>query len=155
MTRKTRSDHGERRGLSTELQHCIKGLALQRPPLSIAVIHRQVSQLANDRQEKIPLYHQVYSIIKQVPAGLSTLAIQGNKAYSDQFDLVYRREADAPNAIWQADHTQLDILVQQENGEPSRPWLSIVIDDYSRSIAGYYRTFRHSDCPGAAAGHLS
>jgi transposase InsO family protein len=65
----------------------------------------------------------------------SGLAQQGSKAYSDQFDLVYRREAEAPNAIWQADHTLLDILVQQENGEPGRPWLSIVIDDYSRSIA--------------------
>ena len=146
LARKTRSDHGGRRGLSTELQHCIEGLALQRPPLSIAVIHRQVSQLAKNRQEKIPGYHQVYNIVKQVPDGLSVLARQGSKAYSDQFDLVYRREAEAPNAIWQADHTLLDILVQQENGEPGRPWLSIVIDDYSRSIAGYYLTW---DAPSA------
>lgn len=146
LARKTRSDQGKRRGLSVGLQQFIEGLALQKPLLPITAIHRQVSQLANDRQEKIPHYHQVYSIIKQVPDGLSTLATQGSKAYSDKFDLVYRREADAPNAIWQADHTLLDILVQQENGEPARPWLSIVIDDYSCSIAGYYLSW---DAPSA------
>lgn len=84
LARKTRSDHGERRGLSTELQHCIEGLALQRPPLSIAVIHRQVSQLARDRQEKIPGYHQVYSIVKQVPEGLSVLENPARGIFHDQ-----------------------------------------------------------------------
>ncbi|MBO0611441.1 helix-turn-helix domain-containing protein [Thiothrix fructosivorans] len=63
LTRKTRSDQGKRRGLSVGLQQFIEGLALQKPPLPITAIHRQVSQLANDRQEKIPHYHQVYSIM--------------------------------------------------------------------------------------------
>ena len=43
-----------------------------------------------------------------------TMAHEGSKAYSDRFDLVHRHEADAPNAIWQADHTELDILVKDE-----------------------------------------
>jgi len=45
-------------------------------------------------------------------------------------------------AIWQADHTLLDIWVLDENGQPARPWLSIILDDFSRAVAGYYLTFQ-------------
>jgi hypothetical protein len=44
--------------------------------------------------------------------------------YSDAFDLVHRREAERPNAIWQADHTLLDILVQRESENPAQPPLA-------------------------------
>jgi putative transposase len=49
---------------------------------------------------------------------------------------VYRAEAESPNAIWQADHTELDVLVK-DAGELRKPWLTIVLDDYSRAVAGY------------------
>jgi putative transposase len=55
--------------------------------------------------------------------------------------LVHRREATGPNAIWQADHTPLDILLVLPNGEAAKPWLSTVIDDYSRAVAGYFLSF--------------
>jgi putative transposase len=45
------------------------------------------------------------------------------------------------NAIWQADHAQLNIRLVGEDGQIARPWLTIVIDDYSRAIAGYYLGF--------------
>jgi putative transposase len=35
----------------------------------------------------------------------------------------------------------LSILLVREDGETARPWLTIVIDDYSRAIAGYYLGF--------------
>lgn len=40
-------------------------------------------------------------------------AYEGTKAYSEAFDLVHRREASGPNAIWQADHSSLDILLAE------------------------------------------
>jgi putative transposase len=57
--------------------------------------------------------------------------------YRERFELVYRREAAAPNEIWQADHTQLDILILDEQQRPLRPWLTVIEDDHSRAIAGY------------------
>jgi len=54
---------------------------------------------------------------------------------------VFRREASKSNAVWQVDHAQLDILLLWEDGTDARPWLTIVIDDYSRAIAGYYLGF--------------
>jgi len=67
------------------------------------------------------------------------LAHRGNKAYSEGFDLVHRREALKSNSIWQVDHAQLDIKLLREDGSVGRPWLTIVIDDYSRAVARLVR----------------
>jgi hypothetical protein len=67
----------------------------------------------------------------------ATLAHDGAKAYADRFGLLYRREASRPNEIWQADHTPLDRWIVDERGQAARPWLSIIMDDYSRSAVGY------------------
>jgi putative transposase len=119
----------------------VEGLALQRPPLSIAAIHRQVSTLAQQHGLRPPSYGLVYSIVQQLPAALTTLARKGTKAYAQRFDLLHRREAEAPNAIWQADHYQMDILVVRDGQPLAKPWLTVIQDDYSRAIAGYFLTF--------------
>lgn len=73
-----------------------------------------------------------------MPRGLVSLAHEGSKEYKQKFDLLYIREANYPNEIWQADHMLLDILlICEEDKKAQRPWLTIIIDDYSRSISGY------------------
>jgi len=79
--------------------------------------------------------------VKHLDPGLLTLAHAGTKAYRTTFDLLYRREAEKPNDIWQADHTLLALWVQQASGAPSRPWLTVIMDDYSRAIAGFGVSF--------------
>ena len=86
-------------------------------------------------------YWTVYDVVRQLPRNLRTLAHEGAKSYGENFDLVHRREAVKANSIWQADHVQLDIKLLREDGSAARPWLTIVIDDYSRVIAGYYLGF--------------
>jgi putative transposase len=75
------------------------------------------------------------------------------------YDLVHRREAERPNQIWQADHTQLDLWAKGDDGQPARPWLTIVIDDYSRAIAGFAFFLRQpvgaTDILGIASGDLA
>ncbi|MBX3327724.1 MAG: transposase, partial [Nitrospira sp.] len=114
---------------------------LQKPPLPTTVICRQARQLAHELGEEPPSYWVVYRIASSLPADLVTLAHDGTQAYSNTFELVHRREADGPNAIWQADHTLLDIVLLRPDGAPAKPWLSTVIDDYSRAVAGYYLSF--------------
>lgn len=48
--------------------------------------------------------------------------------------------ADWPNAVWQIDHTPLDVLVVDEvhRRHIGRPWVTVAIDVYSRCIAGFY-----------------
>jgi putative transposase len=141
LVRKGRKDRGERRAVSAPVQRVIEGLALERPPLPIRSVHRQARAFAERAGEPVPSYWMVRELVRALPAGLVTLAHQGGKAYSEAFDLVHRREATGPNAIWQADHTQLDILLLRQDGTAAKPWLTIVLDDYSRAVAGYYLAF--------------
>jgi putative transposase len=141
LCRQPRSDRGKRRGLSAILAELVEALALQTPPLSVAAIYRQVVTVAKDQGEQTPSYDLIHDIVQQMDPALVTLAQQGSKTYANAFELLYRREAEAPNAIWQADHTLLDIVLKDDNGPTKKPWLTIIIDDYSRAIAGYMLSF--------------
>ncbi len=136
LARRPRSDR-EKRFISDTLRKAIEGLALKRPRLSVAAIHRQASSIAAQLGEAPPSYGTTYSLVRGLAPAMVTLAQEGSKAYADTFDLVHRHEAAGPNAIWQADHTQLDIWLKDERGQPRKPWLTIVLDDYSRAITGY------------------
>jgi putative transposase len=141
LARKARQDRGKRRVLSPRLLEVVEALALEVPALPVTAIYRQVCQLAKDRGDARPSYDVVCAVVRQVPADLLTLAREGTKAYGAAFDLVYRREAERPNAIWQADHTLLDLLVKREGDTPAQPWLTVILDDYSRAVAGYFLFF--------------
>jgi putative transposase len=141
LARKQREDRGKRRAVSQRLKEIIEGLALQKPPLPIAALYRQVRRFAQELGEKAPSYGTVFNIVRSLGADLVTLAHEGTQAYNDAFELVHRREAERPNAIWQADHTPLDILLIRADGTSAKPWLTIVIDDYSRAVAGYFLSF--------------
>ena len=138
LTRKGRADRGARRSLSPQMHRLVEGLALQKPPLPIATLYRQVYRIAQQQNETPPSYAVIYDIVRQLPADLVMLAHEGSKAYADTFEMVHRREAERPNAVWQADHTTLDILIIREDETTAKPWLTVIIDDFSRAIAGYF-----------------
>lgn len=52
------------------------------------------------------------------------------------------------NQVWQCDHTMVDVLLVDRSGEMlGRPWLTTVVDTYSRCIMGMHLGF---DTPSAA-----
>ncbi len=136
LARQPRADR-TRRQFPAELVELIEGLALRKPAPSAAAIHRRVSTVAQERGWSCPSYSTVYGVIQRLDPAVVTLAHDGATAYRETFDLLYRREATAPNEIWQADHTPLDIWVKDEKGVPVRPWLTVILDDYSRAVAAY------------------
>src|SRR5438128_7530437 len=136
LVRAKRSDTGHRK-LPAELVDVIEGMALRKPRPSVAAIHRRMRELAPKRQWTPPSYSSVYGIVRHLSPAMVTLAQDGPAAFRDRYEFIYRHRAEGPNAIWQADHTLLDMLILDANGEAVRPWLTIVIDDYSRAIAGY------------------
>ena len=146
LTRAGRADQGKRRRIADDLRHLAEGLALQKPPLGPGAIHREVCRVARATGQTPPGYHTVYNVIRAIPDALKTLALDGEKAYRETYDLVHRREAERPNQIWQADHTQLDLWARRDDGTTARPWLTIIIDDHSRAIAGFLFSF---DSPSA------
>jgi putative transposase len=109
LARHRRRDRGQQRGLPSKLKELIEGLALRKPPPTIALVHRQVQEVARRNEWPAPNYQRVYRIVKQLDPALITLAHEGSQIYRTPYDLLHRHEADQPNAIWQADHTLLDI----------------------------------------------
>jgi putative transposase len=142
LARQPRTDRGQRR-IPTDLQQLIEGLALQQPPPTVATIHRLIVAVATEHGWPVPGYDTVRQVIQALEPALITLAQQGSQAYQQAFDLLYQRQATQPNAIWQADHTLLDIWVLDEDNQARRPWLTVIEDDYSRCIAGYLLSFAH------------
>jgi putative transposase len=138
----TRSDKGKSRRLPEQAIRLIEGLALQTPPRSATAIHRQVTAIANEQGWKPLSYERVRQIINQLDPALVTLAHQGAAVYREEYDLLFRREATHSNAMWQADHTLLDVWLLDEAGKPARPWLTVIEDDYSRAIASFRLTFQ-------------
>src|SRR5258708_19140298 len=139
-----RSDKGKSRSLPEQAITLVEGLALQTPLRSAASIHRQVSGIAKEHGWKPPSYERVRLIIKNLDPALMTLAHQGAAVYREEFDLLYRRESPHANAMWQADHSELDVLLLDETGLSPKPWLTAIQDDYSRVTAGYPLRFQKS-----------
>ncbi|MCP3036907.1 Mu transposase C-terminal domain-containing protein [Xanthomonas euvesicatoria] len=66
----------------------------------------------------------------------------GRKAAQDRFDARPGRfeGADWPNAVWQIDHTPMDVVIVDDvyRRHIGRPWLTLAIDVYSRCVAGFH-----------------
>jgi putative transposase len=142
LVRRARVDRGKSRRFPPTLTQLIEALALRTPPPTAAFVHRQVAAIAAQQGWKVPSYRSVYDVMKRLDPALVTLAHAGSKAYRTAFDLLYRREAGHPNEIWQADHSLLDLWLLNEQGQPARPWLTVIMDDYSRAIAGFGVSFQ-------------
>ena len=83
--------------LPPELIHLIEGLALRTPPPTVALVHRQVRDVALRNGWPVPNYQRVYRIVKHLDPALVTLAHAGSKTYRTTYDLLYRHEAAKPN----------------------------------------------------------
>ncbi len=136
LARPSRPNTGTRT-FPKELVALIEGMALIKPPPSIATIHRRLIGIASEQGWRCPSYGSVRDIVRRIDPAMLMLAHEGAAAFRDKFELVHRHRADGPNATWQADHTLLDILILDASGRYARPWLTTVVDDYSRVIAGY------------------
>lgn len=138
---KKRSDKGHRRAIQDEIVSLIQGLFLRTPPLPIRAIHRVVQEICKKNGWRVPSYDVVHDVVSAIPNNLKTLAHEGPKAYKQAFGLLYRFEAERPNEIWQSDHTPLDIFVLDDRQRSVKPWLTAIVDDYSRAVPGYFLSF--------------
>lgn len=101
--------------------------------------------------EAYPSHMTVYRILKR----LSKQAERQKRALGwreDCLSLRTREGLEIPiewsNQVWQCDHTRVDVLVVAQSGEVlGRPWLTVVVDTYSRCIMGIHIGF---DFPSAA-----
>ncbi|WP_251044916.1 leucine zipper domain-containing protein [Arthrobacter sp. ISL-5] len=119
LGRQPRSDRGNH-SLPPEIVGAIEGLALRRPAPTIAFIHRRICDVALDRGIPAPGYTTVRAVVAAIDPGLRTIALEGDAAYRDRFELVYRRTTSRANEQWQCDHTELDIEIVDAAGARAR-----------------------------------
>jgi putative transposase len=136
LARLVRRDAGGHRA-PADLVARIGGMGLKKPRFSAAAIHRRAVEIANAEGWPAPSYGTVHAVLARLDPAMVTLAHEGAAAFRDRYELIHRHRAAVPNAIWQADHTLLDLLVLDEGGMPVRPWLTVILDDHSRAVAGY------------------
>src|SRR5699024_539551 len=102
---------GRESRIHPQLVAFIERSALQTPVQSIAQIYRESSTAAKKNGWLGISYSSVRSIVQNLDPSLRTLALQGPVVYRDKYELVWRHRAEEPNSVWQADHTELDILI--------------------------------------------
>lgn len=116
LERKRRSDLNTRKVIDEISQKMVTALALQKPKLSITTIHYKVSQEAKQRGKTPPSYGVIYNMVSKLDPALLTLAHEGSVAYRDKYEIIFRREAEYANQMWEIDHTPLDIFLLNETG---------------------------------------
>jgi putative transposase len=92
--------------------------------------------------EKPPSYRTILRILKPIreekKKSIRSPGWQGSSLSvktRDGFDL----EINYSNQVWQCDHTRADILLVDQDGNLiGRPWLTTVIDIYSRCMVGFH-----------------
>jgi len=69
-----------------------------------------------------------------------------------RYELYRRYEVATRNDLWEMDHAQLDVEVLPLRGRrPIAPWLTVIIDSYSRLIMGWALSIRPSSAEVLAA----
>lgn len=136
LARASRADEGRRR-IRAELVSLIEGLTLTRPRPSLATITRRAERVAEANGWPAPSYSTVRAVVTALDPQLVALAHSDPATWRDRYELALRRQSGRPNECWQADHTELDILVLDADRTPVRPWLTVIEDDCSRAVAGY------------------
>lgn len=140
LARHRRSDRGHRRSISAHMQHMIEALYLERGYRSIGSVHRMVTVYARKQGEPTPSYTVVREVCNALSPSIVCMARQGERAWRNCYEPISRHESLAPNERWQMDHCKLDLLViDPQSGQTlGRPWLTLVLDTYSRAVMGYH-----------------
>jgi len=127
----------------------IESFYLTKQKRSPAKVIREVEKLCAKAGLAAPHPNTIRNRVKKLDAYKKTKARDGNKAARDAFAPMkgHFPGADFPLAVVQVDHTPVDIiLVDDTHRQPiGRPWLTLLIDVFSRMVLGFYISF---DPPG-------
>lgn len=152
FVRNDRKDKGKTQ-LSDEvekiLSDTIEARYLTKQKRSPAKIIREVNGLCAKAGIEAPHANTIRNRIKKLDAFQKAKTREGGKAARDAYAPIkgHFPGADFPLSVVQVDHTPVDIiLVDDTHRQPiGRPWLTLLIDVFSRMVLGFYISF---DPPG-------
>jgi putative transposase len=138
--------------VNTIVDMTIEDTYLNQQKTSIRRTALEVERRCRDIGLSPPHPNTVRHRILQLSAHRKYRGREGDQAARSVFEPIRGPYGDAnwPLAVWQIDHTQVDlILVDDLYRRPvGRPWITLAIDVFSRTVAGFYISF---DRPGAMA----
>lgn len=145
-----RSDKGKSR-MAPELQELATKLFKNRNRNGLRLnrkdIYKRVRQHAIDQNLNPPGQSTVYDFLKplyeaeELKKSIRSPGWQGEKLIPSTKD-GDNLNVEESNQVWQIDHTPADILVVDEDGNMlGCPWLTTVVDSYSRCIVGFHIGF--------------
>ncbi len=148
----TRSDKGKRR-ISADWQEFIVKTYKEGNNGSKRMLRNQVFLKVKGRAKQLglkpkeyPSHQTVYRILDEYIEGKERKRNARSPGYSGLRLTHMTRdgrelEVEGSNDVWQCDHTRLDIRIVDEYGVLDRPWLTVIIDSYSRCLMGFFLGF--------------
>lgn len=129
----------EQRDIDEAALACFHGLFLRDSRPSVADAYFTLVLEAKRNGWKIPSLRTMQRIAKEdIPAGVSTLLREGEKAYYDNIQTFTRRDPESIQAgqIYVGDHYRFDFFIR--HGESwVRPWLTAWLDMRSHKLVGW------------------
>jgi putative transposase len=116
------------------------GRRMSRAQVAVRVAARAIEKGESHAPSRISVYRVLASEIEQKQQRQRTRSIgwQGENLILKTREGL-EVEVRESNQVWQCDHTRVDLLVVDQVGEVlGRPWLTTVIDTYSRCIVGIH-----------------
>lgn len=127
------------------ITNAINDFYLQKKKPSITKIINEVSFKCHELGLNKPHPNTIRNRISSICERDALIKRQGYKAYKDKYSPIKGKHPDTnwPMGVIQIDHTPANvILVDDVERQPvGRPWLTLAIDIYSRTVAGYYLSF--------------
>lgn len=127
----------------------IEALYLNKQKYKPAKVIEEIQKICAKSGVDAPHPNTIRARIKKLDAAKTIRAREGNKTARDAHALLrgHFPGADFPLSVVQVDHTPVDlILVDDIHRQPiGRPWLTLLIDVFSRVVLGFYISF---DPPG-------
>lgn len=109
-----------------------------------ATTRRANSMLPESQHVAMPTRRLVQRLISEIPAFDKHAARYGREAARKKFRTsAMHRLTDSPLQRGEMDHTRMDVFVVDDvHGLPlGRPWLTVLLDDYTRCVLGFCLSF--------------
>lgn len=104
----------------------------------------EIEKVCKARKYKIPSKNTVRNFVKLISEREKISRLRGPRAAKEMFDHVgFNDESIAPLYWVEIDHTPADIMLIDEETRKviGKPWVTVLIDVYSRSVLGFYCSF--------------
>lgn len=116
---------------------------------SKTAVYNKLVMMCSEKGVLVPSFRTFCTAVNNRPTHEQVLKRKGSKAAYDKETFYYElttttpRHGDRPFEICHMDHTELDIEIvcSKTQRNLGRPWVTFLVDAYSRRILSYYLTF--------------